>query len=84
MSMMQEIEKLMNSVGGSSNYKIVNLGGKSLYIEGIKAVVELSENSMIFQLKYNTLYVTGIKMKVCSLDKSTCVIAGEIKVVEVK
>ena len=84
MSMMAEIEKLMNGVGGSFNYKIVNLGGKSVYIEGIKSIVELSENSMQFQLKKQVLCVVGNNMKVNYLDTSTCVLVGDIKAVEVK
>lgn len=84
MSMMAEIEKLMNSVGGSFCYKVVNLGGKSVYIEGIKSVVELSENSMMFQLKKQVLSINGTNMKINYLDSSTCVIEGEIKAVEVK
>lgn len=84
MSMMAEIEKLMNGVGGSFNYKVVNLGGKSLYVEGIKSIVELSENSIMFQLKKQVLSVSGVGMKINYLDNSTCVIEGEIKVVEVK
>ena len=51
MNMMQEIERLMNSVGGSFNYRVVNLGGKKLYLEGIKTIVFLSEQEMQFQLK---------------------------------
>ena len=82
--MMAEIEKLMNGVGGSFNYKIVNLGGKSVYIEGIKSIVELSENSMQFQLKKQVLCVVGNNMKVNYLDTSTCVLVGDIKAVEVK
>lgn len=84
MSMMAEIEKLMNGVGGSFNYKIVNLGGRSVYIEGIKSIVELNENSMQFQLKKQVLCVVGNNMKVNYLDTSTCVLVGEIKAVEVK
>lgn len=84
MSMMAEIEKLMNGVGSSFNYKIVNLGGRSVYIEGIKSIVELSENSMQFQLKKQVICVVGNNMKVNYLDASTCVLVGEIKAVEVK
>lgn len=82
--MMAEIEKLMCSVGSSSNYRIVNLGGKSVYIEGIKSVIELGENSMQFQIKNQVLSVVGTGLKVQYLDSSTCVIVGEIKAVEVR
>lgn len=82
MSMMAEIEKLMGDVGTSANFRIVNLGGNSIYIEGIKSVVSFDEAEMRFQLKKNLLIIKGENLKVKYLDKSTCVILGAIKVVE--
>lgn len=84
MSMMSEIEKLMGQVGSSSNFRIINLGGNSLYVEGIKSVISFAENEMRFQLKKNMLVVMGQNLKVKYLDSSTCVITGEIKVVETR
>ena len=84
MSLMQEIEKLMQSVGTSNNYRIINLGGNSLYIEGIKSVVSFGENEMQFQLKKSLLVVAGTELKVKYLDKTTCVIIGKISSVVVK
>ena len=82
MSMMEEIERLMVDVGTSANFRIINLGGNSLYVEGIKAVVCLEEKEMRFQLKKCLLVVTGESLKVKYLDKTTCVLTGMIKVVE--
>ena len=82
MSLMCEIEKLMNSVDLSANYRIVNLGGKSVYIEGIKSVISFGENEMKFQLKNAFLVVNGQNIKVKYLDKSTCVLEGVITAVE--
>ena len=82
MSMMDEIEKLMGEVGTSSNFRIINLGGNSLYIEGIKSVVSFGENEMRFQLKKQLLVVSGENLKVKYLDNSTCVLCGAIKVVQ--
>ena len=82
MSMMDEIEKLMGDVGTSANFRVVNLGGKSIYIEGIKSVVSFGENEMQFQLKKNLLKVVGESLKVKYLDESTCVLEGTIRVVE--
>lgn len=84
MSMMQEIEKLMGSAGASANYRIVNLGGTSLYIEGIKTVVSFGSEEMQFQLKKQLLVVSGTDLKVKYLDKTTCVMTGEISSVVVK
>ena len=82
MSMMSEIEKLMGEVGTSLNYRIINLGGNSLYLEGIRSVVSLCENEMLFQLKKNSIKVVGEELKIKYLDSSTCVIVGKIKAVE--
>ena len=82
MSLMSEIEKMMGEIGTSATFRIVNLGGKSVYIEGIKSVVSFEENEMRFQLKDNILSVKGSELKVKYLDTSTCVVAGEIKAVE--
>ena len=76
--MLSEIEKLMNSVGASVNYRILNLGGGYLYIEGIKSVVSFGETEMQFQLKNTLLVVQGVEIKVKYLDKSTCVLNGKI------
>lgn len=83
MSMMNEIEKLMNDVDTSFSYRVINLGGKSLYIEGIKSVICFDENEMRFQLKSAVLKIEGRYIKVKYLDKTSCVLKGEIRVVEV-
>ena len=82
MSLMSEIEKLMGDVGTSANFRVINLGGNSLYIEGIKSVVSFGETEMKFQLKKKLLVVCGNGLKVKYLDTSTCVITGEIVKVE--
>ncbi len=84
MSMMKEIEKMMLDVGVSTDYRIINLGGKSLYVEGIKTVVDLGTEQMLFQLKKRVLKIFGTDLSVKYLDNSTCVIVGEILAVEVK
>lgn len=84
MGMMDEIEKLMCATGNSVNYRIVNLGGTSLYVEGLKNVVSFGETEMQFQLKNKLLVVAGANLKVKYLDKTTCVLLGSIEKVEVK
>ena len=79
---MGEIEKLMGEIGTSNSFRVVNLGGKSVYIEGIKSVISFDNKEMRFQLKNNIISVKGCELKVKYLDSSTCVITGEIKVVE--
>ena len=78
MSFMAEIEKLMNCADCSFRYRVVNLGGKNVYLEGFKSVVSLGENEIAFQIKNNVVVVAGKNLKVKYLDKATCVINGEI------
>ena len=84
MSLFSEIEKLMNSADSSFNFRIINLGGKNLYVEGIKCVVSLGENEVIFQLKKQVLTILGKDLKVKYLDKTSCVLIGEINSVVTK
>ena len=84
MSLMCEIEKLMNVANSSISYRVINLGGKTIYVEGIKSVVNLAENEMIFQLKKQAISVCGTNLKIKYLDKTTCVLEGEIFKVEIK
>jgi len=84
MSMLDEVEKFLTDIDISINYRTINLGGKLIYIEGIKNIVSLESEEMQFQLNKQLLKVTGKNLKVKYLDKSTCVLEGEIKNVEVK
>ena len=81
---MCEIEKLMQCANVSMDYRIINLGGTSLYIEGIKSVISFGETEMQFQLKKQLLVVAGRELKVKYLDKTTCSITGYISSVVVK
>lgn len=84
MSLIGEIEKLMNSADVSFNYRVINLGGKCVYIEGFKSIVTLSINEIILQLKKQALSICGSNLKVKYLDKTSCVVEGEISKVEHK
>lgn len=82
MSILEEIEKFMVSADMSINFRVLNLGGKSVYVEGIKSVVGFDENEMRFQLKKELLIVAGVGLSITYLDKTTCIISGEIKRIE--
>jgi sporulation protein YqfC len=81
--MLQEIEKLMNVAGTSCSYRIVNLGGNSLYFEGIKSVICFDETEMQFQLKKEVLKIVGENLTMKYLDQNSGVVEGKIKLVEV-
>lgn len=83
MSMLDEVEKFFSDTEISANYRTINLGGKFLYIEGIKNIIFLGEEEMRFQLKREALKVVGKNLKIKYLDKNTSVIEGIIRIVEV-
>ncbi|MBR2970155.1 MAG: YabP/YqfC family sporulation protein [Clostridia bacterium] len=78
MSMLDEIDKLMNDANISLDYRTINLGGKQFYIEGIKSVISFGEDEISFQMKRTMLVISGNNLKVKYLDKTTCVIVGNI------
>ena len=78
MSLMEEVERFMLHNMASINYRLVNLGGKMLYVEGIKSVVSLGSDEMQFQLKKGLLKVLGEGLSINYLDKTTCTIQGDI------
>ena len=82
--MLKEIEKFMTELGASTTYRVVNLGGKFLYIEGIKSILSFGEEEMAFALKREQLIVQGKNLQVKYLDKTTCSLEGEISSVVVR
>ncbi len=78
MGLLEEIDKMLTPSMSSVNYRIINLGGRALYIEGIKSVVSFGIDEMQFQLKKGILKVTGIDLCVKYLDKTTCTLEGNI------
>ena len=84
MSMLDEIDRFALDDDISIDYRIVNLGGKRLYIEGIRGVVCIDESEMRFQMNKCMLSVSGDRLKVKYLDKTTCVISGMIRSAVVK
>ena len=83
MSLMDEIEKFMSGSMASVNYRTINLGGRVLYIEGIRSVVSFGVDEMQFHLKKGLLTVNGDNLTVKYLDKTTCTLEGDIKSVVV-
>ncbi len=78
MSMMDEIDKFMNSADISLSYRTINLGGKRVYIEGIRDVINILNDEVSFSIRGGILVVGGKGLKLSYLDKTSCVIEGEI------
>ena len=68
----------------SATYKIINLGGNSLYIQGYKAIEKFSDISIILKLKNASIFIKGEKLKIKEFYSDCVFIVGKIKSVEVE
>ncbi|MDD4350677.1 MAG: YabP/YqfC family sporulation protein [Clostridia bacterium] len=66
-----------------NEYRYVNIGGKSLYIEAHKGIQLLSNEEITFKLKKKIISIKGHDLFVKYIDNSTAVIFGTIVQVNV-
>lgn len=85
MSLMNELDSYIgqNFDITLSEYRYVNIGGKSVYIEGHRGIQLLSNEEITFKLKKKLMSVKGHDLFVKYMDKSTAVILGVIVQVNV-
>lgn len=65
-------------------YKIINLGGKTLYVQGYKSIDKFSNTSIILKIKNASIFIKGEKLSIKELDSSCLYVTGEIKSFEVQ
>ena len=82
MNMMGEIDKILNSVDVSTDYRIVNIGGKKVYIEGLRSICYIKTDNILFKLKSKELNIVGDNLTIKYLDRNSCIIEGQIRIVE--
>ena len=82
--MMGEIDKLLKNIDVSTEYRLVNIGGKKLYIEGIKALEYIKKDNISLKLKSKSLNILGQDLTIKYLDRSSCVVEGRIILTEEK
>ncbi len=68
----------------SAQYKIINLGGKCLYVQGYKSVEKFSDTAINLKLKNAVMFIKGENFSVKELDSSSIYILGKVKSVEVE
>ena len=68
----------------AAQYKIINLGGKALYIQGFKSIEKFSDTSINLKIKNSTIFIKGENFTVKELDSFTMYITGKIKSVGVE
>ena len=60
------VQELKNA----SQYKIINLGGKALYIQGYKSIDKFSDTSIILKIKNASIFIKGERLNIKELDLS--------------
>lgn len=85
-SLIEEITKAFSvkDLKDSSKYKIINLGGKAVYIQGYKSIDKFSDVSIILKLKNESIFIKGEKLKIKEFYSDCIYIIGNIKSVEVE
>lgn len=80
MNFLEEITKLIckDDPLFTFDYRVVNIDGKYLYIEGIVGLVNLSVKEIVFKFKKKSIKVIGEDMKIKYFDNSTAIIDGRI------
>lgn len=67
----------------TTDYQMVNVSGKGLYVEGQKGLLNLSSELVMFKTKNKIISVFGSGLKLKTLSSSTISILGEIKTIEI-
>lgn len=80
-----EIKKSISKIEPQvlSNYNIINISGKILYVEGHLGLTLLSKESIVFKVKKGRAIVEGEELALAELTDTTIKIVGTIKKVEV-
>lgn len=84
MNMLGEIEKLFNKIDISTDYRLINIGGERLYVEGVRALGYLANDNIVLRLKNKVLNIVGKDLTIKYLDRTSSVIEGKIISMEVK
>lgn len=78
-----EIKKELKLSNLDSDYQMVNISGKILYVEGHKGLVNLSNEMVMFKTKNKIISVSGSNLKLNILSETTLSVTGEIESVEI-
>lgn len=65
-----------------SEYNLVNITGKALYVEGHLGLMTLSKEQISFRVKHGVIIVEGFGLTIKELSENTLLIEGKIKKTE--
>ncbi len=60
-------------------YSAILFNGEAVYIEGIGALLSLSDTELAFKLKRGVLYVRGAALRVAELRQNSVLVRGTIE-----
>lgn len=83
MSIINEVFSSLDLDGIIDLYRYYNLGGKVVYIENFVRVNTFSDVEIILKLKKGMIKVSGENLVIEELNKSSILVKGSIKGVEV-
>ena len=77
---MEELDNYVTKELGVTlkEYRYTNIGGKMLYIEGQKGLINLSKEEISFKLKNKTFTVKGSDLYIKYYDNNTAIVYGSI------
>lgn len=75
-------DKFDDSLEKLNDYKVINISGKILYVEGQKGLITISENLINFKVYKGVVTVEGKNLKMKECTSNTLAISGEIIKVE--
>jgi sporulation protein YqfC len=61
------------------NYKIIQLGGKCIYVSNFKKIIDYMPSKIVLKIPYNTLEICGTDMMIEQINKNEILIRGCIQ-----
>jgi sporulation protein YqfC len=74
-----EIKRELKLPDFEGGYNIVNINGKTAYIEGHRGLISLSDNLVMIKVKDKIVSVNGCQLKLKQMSSNTMSIVGEIQ-----
>ncbi len=82
MSLTETIARFCGVELGGEEYRLTALGGKCIYIEGVRCVKSFSGSEIILGLKKSCLKITGEGLLLGSFCGGDAAIKGSVRVIE--
>lgn len=64
-------------------YEVINFGGEAIFVEGFKRLVSTTDCEIVLELKKSRIRIAGESLFIFSLEESTIIIKGKVRLYEV-